>query len=93
MFIFFGWMKTIRYHLGSERLIDYVLIDGNMRMENIQPPCESIVKGDNKSLSIAAGADYVFGRTWEIQDEDGGKLHDVDIDAAFSPVVNVVWKF
>ncbi len=35
---------------------DYVLIDGNMRMNNLNLPYESIVKGDNRSLSIAAGS-------------------------------------
>ncbi len=49
-------LAALQTHLGSAQRIDYVLIDGNMRMENIKLPCESIVKGDNKSLSIAAGA-------------------------------------
>ena len=35
---------------------DYVLVDGNMRLPGLPMPYESIVKGDNKSISIAAGS-------------------------------------
>ena len=35
---------------------DYALIDGNMRFSDLPVPYESIVKGDNICLSIAAGA-------------------------------------
>ena len=35
---------------------DYALIDGNMTFHDLSVPYESIVKGDNKVLSIAAGA-------------------------------------
>ncbi len=36
--------------------VDYALIDGNMRMSNLDIPYESLVKGDNKSLSVAAAS-------------------------------------
>jgi ribonuclease HII len=49
-------LAALQEKMGSERPIDYVLVDGNMRMKTIKLPWESIVKGDNKSLSIAAGA-------------------------------------
>lgn len=49
-------LAALQEKLGPQRPIDYVLIDGNMRMENIKIPWESVVKGDNRSLSIAAGA-------------------------------------
>jgi ribonuclease HII len=35
---------------------DYALIDGNMKMDNINLPYRSIVKGDSLSLSIAAAS-------------------------------------
>lgn len=35
---------------------DYALIDGNMTFHDLPVPYESIVKGDNRVLSIAAGA-------------------------------------
>ncbi len=35
---------------------DYALIDGNMKMDNIDLPYRSIVKGDSLSLSIAAAS-------------------------------------
>ena len=65
-------LGALQENLGSERLSDYVLIDGNMRMENIQTPCKSIVKGDNKSLSIAAGA--VIAKV--TRDRIMGRLHE-----------------
>ncbi len=46
-----------------------------------------------EALSIAAGVDYVFARQWEIQNKNGEKIHEVDIDAAFSPAVNINWTF
>jgi ribonuclease HII len=49
-------LAALQKKMGSEKPIDYVLIDGNMRMKTIKLPWESIIKGDNKSLSIAAGA-------------------------------------
>ena len=49
-------LAELQGKLGEGRQIDYVLIDGNMNMKTIKQPWESIVKGDNKSLSIAAGA-------------------------------------
>ena len=35
---------------------DYALIDGNRVPKNIKIPCETVVKGDAKSLSIAAAS-------------------------------------
>ncbi|MBR6573295.1 MAG: ribonuclease HII [Clostridia bacterium] len=35
---------------------DYALVDGNRVPRNIQIPCETVVKGDAKSLSIAAAS-------------------------------------
>ncbi len=35
---------------------DYALIDGNRVPENIKIPCETVVKGDSKSCSIAAAS-------------------------------------
>ena len=35
---------------------DYALIDGNRIPRNIKIPCETVVKGDAKSLSIAAAS-------------------------------------
>ena len=35
---------------------DYALIDGNRIPKNIKIPCETVVKGDAKSLSIAAAS-------------------------------------
>jgi len=35
---------------------DYALVDGNMKIDNLGLPYESIIKGDNICLSIAAGA-------------------------------------
>lgn len=51
-----GALAALQERLGSGRRIDYVLVDGNMRMENMKQPWESVVGGDNKILSIAAGA-------------------------------------
>ena len=65
-------LADLQARLGSDRPIHYVLIDGNMRVENIKTPCESIVKGDNKSLSIAAGA--VIAKV--TRDRIMGRLHE-----------------
>ena len=35
---------------------DYALIDGNRVPKNIKIPCETVVKGDSKSMSIAAAS-------------------------------------
>ena len=48
-------------HLAMERAIaglpaDYVLIDGNMIPKGLGIPAEAVVKGDAKSLSIAAAS-------------------------------------
>lgn len=39
-----------------EARADYALIDGNRVPRNIKIPCETVVKGDSKSLSIAAAS-------------------------------------
>ena len=41
---------------GLNVRVDYALIDGNRVPENIKIPCETIVKGDAKSSSIAAAS-------------------------------------
>ncbi|MDE4097973.1 ribonuclease HII [Phaeobacter gallaeciensis] len=50
-------------HLAMERAVaaldpqpDYLLIDGNMIPNGLQIPAEAVVKGDGKSLSIAAAS-------------------------------------
>ena len=35
---------------------DFALIDGNLVPDNIKIPCETVVKGDSKSMSIAAAS-------------------------------------
>ena len=35
---------------------DFALIDGNRKPKNIEIPCETVVKGDSKSCSIAAAS-------------------------------------
>jgi ribonuclease HII len=39
-----------------EPAADYLLIDGRMRLKNVPLPQQSIIKGDQKSLSIAAAS-------------------------------------
>ena len=41
---------------GLQSPADYALIDGNRVPTNIKVPCETIVKGDAKSMSIAAAS-------------------------------------
>lgn len=41
---------------GLKTPADYALIDGNRVPKNIKVPCETIVKGDGKSLSVAAAS-------------------------------------
>ena len=44
---------------------DFLLIDGNMKFENIfDVPYESIVKGDDKSLSVAAAS--IVAKTYQV---------------------------
>jgi ribonuclease HII len=44
---------------------DFLLIDGNMKFNHIfETPYESIVKGDDKSLSIAAGS--IVAKTYQV---------------------------
>ncbi|KIC09393.1 ribonuclease HII [Leisingera sp. ANG-M1] len=50
-------------HLAMERAVaaldpapDYLLIDGNLIPKGLSHPCEAVVKGDAKSLSIAAAS-------------------------------------
>lgn len=50
-------------HLAMERAVaaldpppDYLLIDGNMLPKGLKLPAEAVVKGDGKSLSIAAAS-------------------------------------
>lgn len=41
---------------GLAKKADYALIDGNQIPKNIKIPCETVVKGDSKSASIAAAS-------------------------------------
>jgi ribonuclease HII len=41
---------------GLKTPADYLLLDGRMRLNNVSLPQESIIKGDQKSLSIAAAS-------------------------------------
>ncbi len=42
--------------LAELSMADFALIDGNMKMDNLAVPYQSLVKGDNRSLSIAAAS-------------------------------------
>lgn len=50
---FFAMNRAIE---GLSVAADYALIDGNRVPTNIKIPCETIVKGDSKSMSIAAAS-------------------------------------
>ena len=41
---------------GLSKKADYALIDGNRVPKNITIPCETVIKGDAKSMSIAAAS-------------------------------------
>ena len=41
---------------GLPKKADFALIDGNRVPKNIKIPCETIVKGDSKSMSVAAAS-------------------------------------
>lgn len=41
---------------GLEIPADFAIIDGNRVPKNIKIPCETVVKGDSKSLSVAAAS-------------------------------------
>lgn len=41
---------------GLDTSADYALIDGNQKPKGIKIPCETVVKGDSKSASIAAAS-------------------------------------
>lgn len=41
---------------GLETAADFALIDGNRKPKGINIPCETVVKGDSKSCSIAAAS-------------------------------------
>ena len=41
---------------GLSQKADFVLIDGNRIPKNIKIPCETVVKGDSKSCSVAAAS-------------------------------------
>lgn len=41
---------------GLDIKADFALIDGNRVPRNINTPCETVIKGDSKSLSIAAAS-------------------------------------
>lgn len=50
---FFAMNRAIE---GLSVAADYALIDGNRVPTNIKIPCETIVKGDSKSMSVAAAS-------------------------------------
>ncbi|SHE78907.1 RNase HII [Ruegeria intermedia] len=59
-------------HLAMERAVaalkpapDYVLIDGNLIPKGLTVPAQAVVKGDAKSVSIAAAS--ILAKTWRDQ--------------------------
>ena len=50
---FFAMNRSIN---GLSQKADYALIDGNRVPKGIEIPCETVVKGDSKSCSIAAAS-------------------------------------
>jgi ribonuclease HII len=42
--------------INGLKTVDYALIDGNMLIEDLRLPYKSIIKGDNKSISIACAS-------------------------------------
>ncbi|MEX0280699.1 MAG: ribonuclease HII [Arenibacterium sp.] len=59
-------------HLAMERAVkalnpppDFVLVDGNLIPGNLSIPSEAVVKGDSRSVSIAAAS--IVAKTWRDQ--------------------------
>lgn len=55
-------IAMVRAVAGLRQTADYALIDGNMVPRDLVIPCETIVKGDARSLSIAAAS--VVAKVW-----------------------------
>jgi ribonuclease HII len=49
-------IKAMNIALNRIKIVDYVIVDGNMRLDVLGYPYTSIVGGDNKSISIAAAS-------------------------------------
>jgi ribonuclease HII len=49
-------IRAMNVAVNKIRTVDYVLADGNMRLDVFGVPYSSIVGGDNKSISIAAAS-------------------------------------
>jgi ribonuclease HII len=49
-------IRAMNIAVNKIRVVDYVLADGNMRLDVFGVPYSSIVGGDNKSISIAAAS-------------------------------------
>lgn len=46
-------MQLAMEDLLSHKFIDYALIDGTVKLKNLSVPQQQVIKGDNKSISIA----------------------------------------
>ena len=83
-------MAMIRALEGLKTSADYVLVDGNMLPRDLTLPAEPVIKGDGRSVSIAAASimakvcrDYVMlslaqqhpGYGWETNMGYGSKSH------------------
>ena len=55
-------IAMVRAIAGLKRSADYALIDGNMMPRDLGMPGETIVKGDGRSLSIAAAS--IVAKVW-----------------------------
>lgn len=55
-------IAMVRAVAGLRQTADYALIDGNMVPRDLVIPCETIIKGDARSLSIAAAS--VVAKVW-----------------------------
>lgn len=55
-------IAMVRAVAGLRQTADYALIDGNMVPRDLVIPCEAIIKGDARSLSIAAAS--VVAKVW-----------------------------
>ena len=55
-------IAMVRAVAGLRQTADYALIDGNMVPRDLVIPCETIIKGDARSLSIAAAS--IVAKVW-----------------------------
>ncbi len=58
-------LAMVRAVQALEPAPDYLLIDGNMIPNNLQIPSEAVIKGDGKSVSIAAAS--IIAKNWRDQ--------------------------